>query len=233
MSRDDERLARISRALRRHQGLKQSDLVGQGRSRYLPRLLEAGRATDLRLGDIRAHFAKLGATVRVTAWWNGASLDRLLDERHAGVVNGAIQFVQSHAWIAHPEVTFAEWGERGSIDVLAAHEATRSIFIGEAKSEWGSLEETLRRLDVKVRLAPIVAEKRFGWTPDSVGVALIFPEDPTARRVARRYAAILDSAFPARNREIRRWLRRPSGPLRGLWFLSDVHPGDPADGSPR
>ncbi len=216
--------------MRRQQRLKQSDLVGQGRSRYLARLLEAGRATDLRLGDIRAHFAKMGATVHVSAWWNGASLDRLLDERHAGVVNGAMQFVQPHGWSAHPEVTFAEWGERGSMDVFAAHEATRSIFIGEAKSEWGSIEETLRRLDVKVRLAPTVAKRRFGWTPVSVGVALIFPEDATARRVARRYAAILDSAFPARNREVRRWLRKPFGPLRGLWFLSDVHPSNPTDG---
>jgi hypothetical protein len=48
-------------------------------------------------------------------------------------------------------------GERGSIDILAAHDACRAVFVGEVKSEWGSMEETNRRLDVKVRLVPDVS----------------------------------------------------------------------------
>lgn len=223
MARDDEQLARASRALRSAQGVRQSDIVGGGRSRHLPRLLESGRAGELRLDDIRSHFEKLGATIRVTPWWNGASLDRLLDERHAGVVNAAIRLLLADGWSNQPEVTFSEWGERGSIDVFGAHELTHSVFLGEVKSEWGSLEETLRVLDAKVRLAPMLAKKRWGWTPTNLGVALILPEAPTNRRIAGRYAATLEAAFPARNREIRRWLRAPSGRLRGLWFLSDVH----------
>ena len=121
-----------------------------------------------------------------------------------------------------PEVTFAERGERGSIDIFAGHELAKAVFVGEAKSEWGSLEETLRRLHVKIRLAPELARSTFGWKPTFVGAALIFPEDRTARRISERFAATLDTALPARGTEIRRWLRSPSGNLRGIWFLTNA-----------
>jgi hypothetical protein len=158
----------------------------------------------------------------VTAWWNRAALDRLLDKRHAAVVEGMITSLGHHGWRTATEVTFSEWGERGSIDVLGAHEPSRSIVVGEAKSEWGSIEETIRRLDVKERLVSAIAEKRFGFVPAQVAVLLVFPEDRTARRIARRYDATLSAAFPARNAAIGRWLRQPDGPLRGLWFLPNV-----------
>lgn len=67
MARDDDRLAAASRALRRHKGLTQAALVGPGRSRHIEHVLEAGRAGRLQVDDIRAHFGKLGATVRITA----------------------------------------------------------------------------------------------------------------------------------------------------------------------
>lgn len=222
MSLDDDRLATASRALRRRQQLRQLDLVAPGRSRDFSRRLEAGRAGSLRLEDIREHFVQLGATVRISAWWNGAALDRLLDERHAEVVEATVAALRKFGWQVETEFTFSEWGERGSIDVFCAHPSTRSIFVGEAKSEWGSVEETLRVLNVKSRLAPVLAKRHFGFEPGSVATVLVFPEDRTARRVAQRFAATLQTAFPARNREVKAWLRRPAGPLRGLWFLTDV-----------
>lgn len=222
MSRDDDRLARAARILRSEQGLRQRDLVVPGRSREFTLQLEAGQISALRVGDLRAHFARLGATIRISAWWNGASLDRLLDERHAGVIEAAIGELRRYDWRRETEVTFSEWGERGSIDVFGAHDASRSVVVSEAKSEWGSIEETIRVLDVKARLAPIVAEKRFGFVPERVGVVLMFPEDRSARRIAQRYQATLATAFPARNVEVRRWLRRPEGRLRGLLFLPNV-----------
>lgn len=194
-------------------------LAGPGRSRHIQRLLESGRAGRLQLDDIRSHFAKLGASVRVTAWWNGASLDRLLDARHADVIEASVRAFQRYDWPVATEVSFSEYGERGSIDILAARQDRGIVVVGEAKSAWGSIEETLRTLDVKVRLAPTIAKHRLGWVPKTVAVLLIFPEDPTARRIARQHNATLEVAFPARNREIRRWLRQPVGPLRGLWFL--------------
>ncbi len=210
--------------------MTQRALAGDGRSRHIQHLLETGRAGRLQLDDIRRHFSKLGANVRITAWWNGASLDRLIDSEHAAVVEASVRELTRYGWSAEAEVTFNEWGERGSIDVFGGRRADLAVVVGEAKSAWGSMEETLRVLDTKIRLAPAIATKRFGWTPRSVGALLVFPEDATARRVAQRHSATLGTAFPARNREVRRWLAKPVGPLRGLWFLSSVREIEPESG---
>lgn len=163
----------------------------------------------------------MGAHARVTVWWNGAALDRLLDERHAGIVERVVAVLVSAHWQTLTEVTFSKWGERGSIDVIAGQARHRALFVGEVKSEWGSIEETNRRLDVKVRLAPEIAEERFGWRPKLLARVLILPDEMTARRIAAKHATTLDAAYPARSREVRRWIRKPVGPLRGLWFLSN------------
>lgn len=76
-------------------------------------------------------------------------------------------------------------------------------------------------LDVKGRLAPRIAEQRFGFLPSNIAVLLIFPDDRNARRIAARFGTTISAAFPARN-EVRRWLRSPSGNLRGLWFVTKV-----------
>jgi hypothetical protein len=51
---------------------------------------------------------------------------------------------------------------------------------------------------------------------------LILPDDGAARRIAARYRETLDSVYPARTRDVRKWLKRPSGQLAGLWFMSNV-----------
>ena len=109
---------------------------------------------------------------------------------------------------------------QGIVDLFAARDDVRAVFLGEAKSEWGSLEETLRRQDVKHRLAPKLAGCiRVVSGCDSE--RLVFPDESTARRVADRYRAAL-SGYPARSLKIRRWLKRPDGNLAGIWFLSDA-----------
>ena len=222
MHADDQRLARISRVLRREAGLRQIDLVTGRRSRHFLRQLEAGEADRLRIGDVRAHFESLGARARLSVWTNGAELDRLLDRRHAGVVDLTVSAVGSYGWPVLTEVSFSEYGERGSIDVFAADERRSAVFVGEVKTEWGSIEETNRKLDVKARLAPKLTFDRFGWRPQLVARVLVFPDDSTARRVTRRFEATLAATYPARARQVRAWLRKPSGPLAGLWFISDV-----------
>ena len=221
MPTDDQRLAAASRALRRRHGLTQKALAALGQSLHIQRMLETGQAGRLQVDDLRGHFRRLGANVRVTVWYDGATLDRLLDEDHASVVEAGIRLLQRYDWEPASEITFSEYGERGSIDLFGSRESDRAVFVGEAKSAWGSLEETLRTFDAKVRLAPTIARKRLGWTPSVVGAAIILREDASARRVAQRHAATLGASYPARNVEIRRWLRQPSGALRGLWFLSD------------
>ncbi len=43
----------------------------------------------------------------------GAALDRLLDQRHAGLVERSIVVQRSYGWRCETEVTFSEYGERG------------------------------------------------------------------------------------------------------------------------
>lgn len=172
----------------------------------------------------------MGAAVKVSVWWNGAALDRLLDQRHAALVERVIGVLNASGWKCLTEVTFSKWGERGSIDVFAAFEEARAVFVGEVKSEWGSIEETNRRLDVKARLAPTLTEETFGWRPRSVARVLVLPDEMTARRIAERHRDTLAVAYPARSREVRRWVRRPEGSLRGLWFLSEVPRSRPESG---
>ena len=148
-----------------------------------------------------------------------------MDSRHARVVEAGLKELRRYDWVTAGEVTFSEYGERGSIDLFGAKEGAAAAFVGEAKSEWGSIEETLRRLDVKARLAPKICFQKFGFRPRVVGAVLIFGEDRTSRRVADRHAVTLDSALPAGGRAIRQWLKEPKGPLRGLWFLTNAADG--------
>jgi hypothetical protein len=215
---DDRRLAKASRLLRRRAGLRQVEMP----SRWICQEIEAGRSGSLTITDVRSHFRHLDAAVYINAWWNGAALDRLIDSRHAAVVDSIVAVLTSASWRALTEYTFATHGERGAIDVFGGRDDARAVFVGEAKSEWGSIEETLRRLHVKVRLAPRLAVEAFGWRPLSIGAALVFPDDRTARRIAERFAATLDAALPARSRDVRRWIQQPTGDLRGLWFLTNA-----------
>src|SRR5687768_14021483 len=100
MARDDDKLAHASRALRHKHGLTQRAIAGDGRSRHIQHLLEGGHSGRLQLDEIRSHFARLGANVRITAWWNGASLDNLLDSEHAAVIEASIRELARYDWPA-------------------------------------------------------------------------------------------------------------------------------------
>lgn len=221
MRPEDERLARISRSLRRERGVRQADLTT---SRYIAQEIEAARAGALQLDHVRAHFSGLGAKPQMTIWWNGAALDRLLDRDHAAIVEEGSSILPTYGFPVRTEYSFSDYGERGSIDVFAGRDDVRAVFVGEAKSEWGSIEETLRRQDAKVRLAPKLARSACGWTPQFVASVLMFPNDRTSRRIADRYRATL-AGYPGRGREIRAWLRQPTDNLGGIWFLTNARQG--------
>jgi hypothetical protein len=157
----------------------------------------------------------------MSVWWKGAELDRILDEAHAAVVEGVVGVLVDYRWLTAPEVTFSEYGERGSVDVLGLHVESRCGVVVEVKASWGSIEETNRGLDVKARLGTKLIEQRFGIRPTSVSRLLVFPEAMAHRRVAERHAGTLAAVYPVRGRAVRTWLRRPSGPISGLWFLSN------------
>src|SRR5439155_17670850 len=106
------------------------------------------------------------------------------------------------------------------IDLLAWHEATRSVLIIEVKTELTSVEETLRRLDVKRRLTPQIVREELGWAPTWVSCVLLLPEESTARRRVAEHAATFGTRFPDSARKLRSWLRAPLGAFAAVWFLS-------------
>jgi hypothetical protein len=221
---DGGRLARTHRAIRVRLKWRQEDVsVKAGVGRWKIVRLEAGEMGDLRLDELDRCFSALGARLKVTVDWRGAALDRLLDETHAQLVAAVLEVLHQFGWQSRVEVTFSEYGERGSIDILAWHPAERVLLVVEIKSEFAGIDPLLRPLNVKVRLAPNIAARDFGWrTTRSVSYIVVLPEDSTARRAVDRHARVFARALPARSREIRRWLRQPTDQLAGVWFLSAV-----------
>lgn len=217
---DDFRVGRAVRALRRRRGLRQSDVAeAAGVVHDTVSRIELGRLDGVTLGTLRQVLRVVGAGMRIEVLWRGAALDRLLDERHAALVGAAAKRLGRAAWEVEAEVSFAVYGERGAIDLLGWHAASRSLLVVEVKTELVSVEETLRRLDAKARLARRIAAERFGWRPQSVARLLVLPAGSVERARVARNAAVLDIAFPMRGSAVRRWLAQPNGATSGLVFL--------------
>jgi hypothetical protein len=172
------------------------------------------------LRHLEAIARALEADLVVSVRWRGADLDRLLDEDHAALVGRMAAWLARLGWEVHPEVTYSIYGERGAIDLLAFHRATATLLVVEVKTALVSVEETLRRHDVKVRLAMRVAREQLGWRGETVARLLVLPEGATVRRRVERHDEVLGRSYPARGEMIRPWLREPSGSISGLIFLS-------------
>ncbi len=221
---DDIRIGRIGRALRHRLLLRQRDLATRvGVSQGAISLLERGRIDGMPIRMLRRILGGLDAELVVTVRWRGGDLDRLLDARHARLGDDIVRRLKADGWMVVPEVSFSVYGERGSIDILAWHAPTRTLLVIELKSELTSVEETFRRQDVKVRLGAQIALERFGWNASVVARLLVFPEHRSIRRQVEDKAQLFSSVYPARNVEIRRWLRQPVGVLSGLQFVPDTN----------
>jgi transcriptional regulator with XRE-family HTH domain len=225
---DDARIGRALRVLRQRRGLRQSEVAAAaGVSQSTVSDLECGRLAGLPVATIRRVFAAVDAGFEGTVNWRGAGLDRLLDARHAGLVAASVRRLGELGWETRVETTYSIYGERGSIDVLGALSRVRAVLVEEVKSELANLEETIRKLDEKVRLVrKEIAEDQFGWEPASVGRLLILPDSTTARRRVAVLEPVLRVAFPDRGSVVRQWLREPSGALAGILFQPDIATGD-------
>jgi transcriptional regulator with XRE-family HTH domain len=219
-SMDDVKLGRRFRVLRHRLGWRQSDVgVKASISQDTVSRVETGKISDVSISALRRHAAALGAELRIEINFRGGELDRLVDAGHAALVGAVVQRLQELGWEVRPEVSFSVYGERGSIDVVGWHEASRTLLVIEVKTELTSIEETLRRHDAKVRLAADVVRKRFGWHPLRVARLLVLPDTTTARSQVKRHDAVLRTALPVRGQELREWMRSPAGVVEAIAFV--------------
>jgi transcriptional regulator with XRE-family HTH domain len=223
---DDVRIGRILRGLRLRKRWRQRDVaVAAGISQSTVSLIERGHVEFLSIRTLRRVFAAVDARFTGEVRWRGGLTDRMLDEDHARLVGAFAAKLVSQGWEVHVEVTFAEYGERGSIDIVALRPAERVALIVEIKASLMAIDGTIRRLDVKTRLAAKVLADRFGWRPTVIGRLLVIEEGATARRRVIAHSDLLRVAFPDRGRVVRDWFRRPMGRLSGLCFFSSTNRG--------
>lgn len=218
---DDIAVGAALRALRERRGMRQRDLAARaGVSQSLVSFVERGLFARMSFAAIRRIFTALDARVELRVVWQSGELDRLVDRRHAAIVEAVIRALREAGWEVRAEVPLSKFGDRGSVDVFAWHAASGAVLLIEVKSQLYSVEETLRRFHAKIRLGAAIAKEQLGWTPRVVGSALVLPESAGTRRRLDAHAATFAASFPARGRELRAWLRRPDRAIAAIWFLS-------------
>ena len=210
-------IGRAIRALRQRKRWRQRDLAARtGIGQAAVSGAERGEIGAVSIATLERIVGAVGAELVVYVRWRGGDLDRLLDAAHADMVERVAILLRDLGWDVHPEVSFSEWGERGSIDILAWHPGARMILVVEVKSEITGIEETLRRHDIKVRLAPRVAFDRLGVRATAVSRLLVVPRIRAARSRLATHAATFDATYPTRGRAVTRWLAKPDGTMAGV-----------------
>jgi len=208
------------RALRIRAALRQSDLaLAAGVPRRTIGELENGAFAHVSVDQLVRVGASLRATVDVRIRWHGEDLDRLIDAAHAATVAAVLERLRAWKWEALVEVSFAIWGERGSIDILAFHPPTGSLLVIELKTDLVDLSGLLTAVDRYRRLAPQLAE-RLGWNVRTVSTWVVFRDSATNRRRVAEHAGVLRTAFPLNGNQMRSWLAKPSGAVAGLSFIA-------------
>jgi transcriptional regulator with XRE-family HTH domain len=220
-----QQIGRLFRAVRRKRGLTQAEVAAKaGVSHGTVSLVERGHGRTLSLETIERLGGVLDIRLELQARWRGGDIERLLSRGHSLLAPSFAGFMASRPdWVAVAEVSFSEWGERGVVDQLAWHAATKHLLVLEFKTEFVDMNEMLGTLDRKVRLAPGLAA-RMGWETKLVSVWLIVVDTRTNRRHAREHAAMLRTRFRSDGRKLRSFLAEPSQATSGLAFWTGATP---------
>jgi hypothetical protein len=142
-------------------------------------------------------------------------------------------------WIALPELTFNHYGERGSVDIVAWHEATGTLLLIEVKTRITDVQALHSTFARKVRIVPDLVAQEHGWRPSSIARMLVVADTHGAREVVRRHATTFDAVWPARTRACQQRIDAPtteSTGWGGIWFVDPASMGRSAAqvaGAPR
>jgi transcriptional regulator with XRE-family HTH domain len=221
------RFGRSVRELRERRRWRQEDLAKRaGLSRSAVGRIERGEIGHMPYDRLVAVATALDGQLDLDFRWRGEAMDRLIDERHAAIVSELVALYRGARWEVAVEVTFSEFGERGSIDVFAWHPVVLVVAVNEVKASVGEAGGTVIGVDRKSRLAPQIAKQR-GWSCRGVARFLVIADGSTSRGRIARHADIFQTAFPTGGRESLAWIRDPtvSAPPSGIVFLSprNVH----------
>lgn len=217
---DDQRVGAGLRAIRLRRGLTQGEVaIAAGVPRSVVGRVEHGRLGGVGVRVLRSIAAALDGSLDLWIRWHGGDLFRLVNARHAAVHEAiAARFADLPGWVLEPEVSFSIYGERGVIDGLAWHAATRSLLVIELKTEFVDVNELMGSVDRKRRLSAEIGRSR-GWAAVTVSTWVAVADGRTNRRQLARHRTTLRAKFPADGHAIGRWLRAPSGQLDALGFL--------------
>jgi transcriptional regulator with XRE-family HTH domain len=218
---DTQRFGRLVRAIRTSNGETQAAVARRaGISQTVYSRAERGHAAELKLSALERIAMALDANLIIDLRYQGGLADRLIDRAHASIVEVVIAALRRAGWDIVVEFSFNVFGERGSVDILGWHAATRTLLIIEVKSRFTDLQDMLLSLGRKLRLVPDEVRRELDWDPIAVGRIVVAPGTTENRNVINRHRATFDTALPAQATAIRRWIRAPHGPIAGVWLLS-------------
>lgn len=183
--------------------------------------LEHGVLDELTIGMMRRIVAAIGMRIDLVPRWKGVDLEREMVGAHDALQAAVLRLIRgTPGWVAEAEVTYSIFGERGAIDILAWHAASRTLLIIELKTLLVDPAEIKRKNDERRRHGPEIAAER-GWRPKGVAVWVIFTDTRTNRARVARHADILLSPDTIDGRAMRAWLRKPSGAVDALSYWTE------------
>jgi transcriptional regulator with XRE-family HTH domain len=220
---DFERCGRVVRAVRIRRRWRQFDVATHAHvHRSMVSRIERGHGDHVTIAALERVAAALDIRLTMNTQWRGGDLDRLLSAAHSALHERVADFFADlGGWDLRPEVSFSIGGERGVIDILAWHAATRTLLVIELKTEIADVNDLMTTMGRRLRLAARVG-RDLNWVPAVVAGWVIVADTSTNRRRVRAHAKVLRNAFPADGSVMRGWVRTPSGPVRGLSFWSSV-----------
>jgi transcriptional regulator with XRE-family HTH domain len=233
----------LFRAVRIRRGMRQEDVAeAAGVTRWWVSRVEQGHLDGLPLDRLRALAGVLEIRLELVASWRGADGARIVNERHSRMHElVAARLAATPGWESATEVTFSEFGERGTMGILAWHAASRTLLVIELKTELPDPAGLVAQVDRYRRLARQIGRAR-GRDPRVVATWVLVAESDLNRDQLARHRVILRNAFPLDDRFLRRWLRDPAwrrearggvvgrrggtaGSISGLSFLANVTGG--------
>jgi DNA-binding XRE family transcriptional regulator len=207
----DQQVGALFRAVRIKGRKRQADVArAAGVARWSVSAIERGHFDAVAIGQLRSIASALEIRVELDASWRGGDGARIVNERHSRMHElVAARLVAAPGWEFATEVTFSEYGERGVIDILAWHAATRTLLVIELKTEIPDPAGLVAQVDRYRRLAAKVGRDR-GWVASSVAVWVLVAESDFNRDQLARHSVMLRNAFPLDGHFLRRWLRDPA-----------------------